>query len=116
MNATVLTLLASTLPLFASAQPVTVRSLLVAKGFACEPLEYPVAALRAEVTGRTVISFTVSDDGFVVQPEVKTSSGRKRARKMLDFVALQHVRSCKLVDSAFLPPGEYSHEFVWAIR
>ena len=116
MNTKLLALLALALPLIASAQPVTVPSPFLAKGFACEPLEYPVAALRAEATGRTVISFTVSDDGFIVQPEVKASSGRKREHKLLDFVALQHVRSCKLASSASMPPGEYSHEFVWVIR
>ena len=116
MNTKLLALIALALPVIARAQPVTVPSPLVAKGFACEPLEYPVAALRAEATGRTVISFTVSDDGFIVQPEVKASSGRKREHKLLDFVALQHVRSCKLASSASMPPGEYSHEFVWVIR
>ncbi len=116
MNTKLLVLAACALPGLASAQRVTVPSPLASQGFACELLEYPAAALRAEATGRTVIAFLVNDEGFIVQAEVKASSGRKREHKMLDFVAMQHVRSCKLTDSIAVPPGSYSYEFVWVMR
>ena len=97
-------------------QTQALDSPMTAAGFACEELQYPAAALRAETTGKTVVAFSVSADGVVNQAEVKTSAGRKREHKLLDFVALQHVRSCKVSAKASVQPGSYSHEFVWLIR
>ncbi len=97
-------------------QPQALASPMAGAGFACDELHFPAAALRAEATGRTVISFVLSNDGLVTQPAVTASSGPKREHKLLDFVALQHVRSCRLVNNTSVPPGSYSHEFVWVVR
>lgn len=105
----------ATVPALAAAQRA-LRSPLVDLGFACDELHYPAAALRAEATGKTIITFVVSDDGLVTRPEVSVSSGRKREHKLLDHAALLHVRSCKPVNGSAVAPGVYSHEFIWASR
>lgn len=117
MNIKALLLTAAAAPALVAAQdPPPLPSPMTRMGYACEELRYPAASLRAEATGRTVVAFVVSDEGLITQPEVTSSAGRKREHKLLDLVALQHVRSCKLVGAAAVPPGAYSHAFVWVIR
>ncbi len=58
-----------------------------AVGIACQPPEYPRAAVRMEEEGEVAVSYVISEDGHVAKVVVTKSSGYKR----LDEAAVQQV-------------------------
>lgn len=102
--------------LAAAQQAPGLASPIAALGYTCDELRYPFAALRAEASGKTVVSFVVSESGAITEPAVIASAGRKREHKLLDHVALAHLRSCRQAAGTSLAPGAYTQEFVWLIR
>ncbi|MCM0610334.1 MAG: TonB family protein [Ideonella sp. WA131b] len=88
---------------------------------ACAPRneDYPAAAVRAEATGTTKISFTVGADGKLASSQIVRSAGPSREHKMLDRLALSKLSEC-----AFRPGsdengravgGSFEVEYVWKL-
>ncbi|WP_082585622.1 TonB family protein [Hydrogenophaga sp. Root209] len=77
---------------------------------------YPVAALRNEQEGQTVVAFTVAAAGQIQNPGLLRSSGHL----ILDHAALAHLNQCIASVSTqpddALPPGRYALPMVWRIE
>ncbi|WP_442909573.1 TonB family protein [Hydrogenophaga sp.] len=77
---------------------------------------YPVAALRDEQEGQTVVAFTVAAAGPIQNPGLLRSSGHQT----LDRAALAHLNQCIASVSTQaedpLPPGRYALPMVWRIE
>lgn len=57
----------------------------------CDKPVYPGEALQYELEGNTVIVFAIGEDGYVVEPSVKRTSGWA----MLDAAAMQSLQACR---------------------
>lgn len=88
---------------------------------ACAPRndDYPSAAVKAEATGTTKISFTVGADGKLASSQIVRSAGPSREHKMLDRLALSKLSEC-----AFRPGsdengrpvgGTFEVDYVWKL-
>lgn len=76
---------------------------------------YPLAALRGEKEGRTVVSFEVLPSGVAGKPALLQSS----KHVLLDKAALEHLNSCIAAASDTGPqlkPGTYALPMVWRIE
>jgi TonB family protein len=78
---------------------------------------YPPEALRSDWTGRTMVAFSIADDGTPDGAELATSSGHA----LLDAAALTHVRHCMATARArtpaeTLPSGTFRVPYVWRIE
>lgn len=62
----------------------------------CAAPKYNDAARRAEAQGVTIISFQTASDGKVIAAQVEKSAGPTREHKMLDRLALEAIRSCRV--------------------
>jgi TonB family protein len=61
----------------------------------CPKPEYPLAALRAEVQGTTIIKLSMNSSGKVTEAEVVQSSGESREHGLLDKAAHDALRNCR---------------------
>lgn len=80
------------------------------------PPAYPSDALRKELTGRTLLVFSVSPEGKIQSPGLLRSSGHPA----LDQAALAHLSMCIAMQEGQspppLPPGRYALPHVWRIE
>ena len=76
------------------------RTLQVGHGVTCPQPEYPKAALRAEVIGKTQLELRVDANGHVVSGDVIVASGPTREHRMLDGTALEAFAQCAFPASA----------------
>jgi protein TonB len=82
-----------------------------------QPPPYPERALRDDASGRTVVAFSMADDGTPAGAELATSSGHA----LLDEAALAHVRRCMAAARArtpaeVLPAGTFRVPYVWRVE
>ena len=88
---------------------------------ACAPTadDYPLAALRAEVTGTTRIRFEVNEQGKLERARVVRSAGPSREHQLLDRVALDKLSGCTFragTDEAGRPVGgSFEVDYVWRL-
>ena len=88
---------------------------------ACAPRneDYPAAAVRAEATGTTRISFTVGADGKMTSAQIVRSAGPTREHKMLDRLAQAKLSECQFragADENGRPMGgSFEVEYVWKL-
>ena len=88
---------------------------------ACAPKneDYPAAAVRAEATGTTRISFNVGADGKMTSASIVRSAGPTREHKMLDRLAQAKLSECQFrpgADENGRPMGgTFEVEYVWKL-
>jgi TonB family protein len=77
---------------------------------------YPQAALRAEMSGRSLVSFVIGADGRPDSPKLHRSSGYS----LLDEAALRHLEGCLASfvynESEVLPSGLFILPLSWRIE
>jgi len=80
------------------------------------PPAYPQEALRSELTGRSLVVFTVTAEGNLENPGLLRSSGHA----VLDEAALSHLNRCIAASTAAeqpkLPQGRYALPLLWRIE
>lgn len=81
--------------------------------------DYPAAAARAQVTGTTVMRFTIGADGKMTNAEVVKTAGSSREHRLLDRLAIQKFSECSFkpgMDENGKPVGGTMNvEFVWKL-
>jgi protein TonB len=85
----------------------------------CTRPEYPRAALRHEVSGRTVLNYLIGKDGKVLDGEVRQSAGHTPAHKLLDFASFINLMQCRFKPATLggQPVDAWSEvEYVWRIE
>ncbi len=79
-----------------------------------------MAAVRAEATGTTGLSFRIGADGSTVDVEVVHPSGPTREHRLLDESAARALRSCRWLRSeaasATDPSTSFHVEYVWEMK
>jgi periplasmic protein TonB len=85
----------------------------------CEKPEYPAAALRADATGTTKISFTVDAEGKVSKADVINPAGASREHRLLDRTAVEALSKCRFkpgTDENGKPTGGTTVvDYVWKL-
>jgi protein TonB len=85
----------------------------------CTRPEYPHAALRQDVSGRTVVNYLIGKDGKVLDGEVRQSAGHTPAHKLLDFASFINLMQCRFKPATLSgqPVEAWSEvEYVWRIE
>jgi outer membrane biosynthesis protein TonB len=81
-----------------------------------KPPEYPIAARRLGLQGRTMVLFVVSAEGVPEEPRLLRSSGHA----VLDQAAVKHLGSCIKAfvekSSERLPSGQYALPMEWRLE
>ena len=81
-----------------------------------KPPEYPIAARRLGLQGRTMVLFAVSAEGVPEEPRLLRSSGHA----VLDQAAVKHLGSCIKAfvetSSERLPSGQYALPMQWRLE
>lgn len=85
----------------------------------CPRPEYPLAALRHEISGRTVINYLVGTDGKVLDGAVRQSAGHTPAHKRLDFASFISLMQCRFSPATLSGQAVEAWselEYVWRIE
>lgn len=77
----------------------------------CKPVDYPLAALRAEAVGSTYVTVTIGQTGYPTSTTITRSAGNSREHKLLDSTAAQHIWGCRYLDT-----GTFTVEYVWRLN
>lgn len=81
----------------------------------CKTEPYPMAAIRAEATGQTVITFALDPQGNLQSSTIVKSAGSSRAHKLLDAAAVRSLWTCR-----FAPPESvrtvFSKTYTWRLE
>lgn len=77
---------------------------------------YPVVSLRMGEEGRTLVGFTIAEDGSVRDARIHQSSGHAN----LDRAALRHLEACRVAHLSDPPsglnPGRYALPIIWRLE
>lgn len=85
-------------------------------GAECPRAEYPRAAIRAEVEGRTVVALTVSPSGEVSDVRVVERSGASTLHALLDAEAVRVTASCRFPEAAGTAPTIARLPYLWKLE
>lgn len=86
------------------------------RGAECPRAEYPRAAIRADVEGRTVVRLTVHPSGEVSGVEVVEKSGETTLHAMLDAEAVRVTASCRFPEAAGTAPTIARLPYLWKLE
>jgi periplasmic protein TonB len=104
-------------PVVAAPLPAATPPIPASTGCVLEP--YPVASVAAAATGRTILGFSVDENGYLFHTTVIRTAGASREHKLLDAAAVRSLWTCRFAKperSNALFRMEYTWELPASVR